>query len=310
MVVAGVTALERTLWSLGRDGFLTAVVAGEPFALRGDLPILVGWVPEGTLPAEDAKIVRGDVVAGVVVADASSCRAAEKELLRGLGKSFQGITDALVNHHFSRPITDLLSHTRVTPNQITAVSIAVGLLGAALLLDRSYLGFAAGGVAIELQSILDSCDGELARLRFQYSRFGQWFDNVGDDVVDNTFIACAGLAAGGAWAWIGVTTALVRLVVAALMFDEVYRTTGTGDVYRFRMWFERDKKTSDERFDPRSPMTWLRNVGRRDTYTFGWMLLCLAGLPSGVVAWGAAIGLVSAVTMAIHTFKRLRGDLG
>lgn len=310
MVVAGVTALERVLWGLGKAGVLTAVVAGEAFPLRGDLPILVAWVPEGTPPADDALVVRGDVVAGVTVADAASRRAAEKELLRGLGKSFQGITDALVNHHFSRPITDVLSHTRVTPNQVTAVSIALGLVGAALLLDRSYLCVALGGVAIEVQSILDSCDGELARLRFQYSRFGQWLDNIGDDVVDNAFLACAGLAAGGVWAWIGGAAALARLTVAAGMFIEVYRATGTGDVYQFRMWFERDKKTADERFDPRSPMTWLRNVGRRDTYTFGWMLLCLLGLLPGVVVWGAAIGLVSAVTMAIHMFKRLRGDLG
>ncbi len=309
-VVAGVTALERTLWTLGKQGFLTAVVAAEPFPLRADLPILVAWVAEGTPPEPDVEVVRGDEVAGIVVRDPASRRAAEKALLQGLGKSFQGITDAVINHHFSRPITDLLSRTPVTPNQVTVVAILVGLVAAALLLEGSYLCMALAGVLLELQSILDSCDGELARLRFQYSKLGQWLDNIGDDIVDNAFIACAGVAAGGLWLWVGAVAASLRLLASLAVFIEVYQTTGTGDVYRFRFWFERDKPSMDEVFDPRSPFTWLRNVGRRDTYAFAWMLACLAGAPVVVVVWGLGMGAVHATNMTIHTRKRLRGELG
>ncbi len=310
MVVAGVTALERTLWGLGKRGVLTALVAAEPFPLRGDLPIQVAWVASDTPPADDVEVVRGDEVEGIVVHDAASRRAAELALLGELGKSYQGITDAVFNRHFSRPITDLLSSTRVTPNQVTLVSILVGFAAAGLLLGRTPMCIALAGLAIELQSILDSCDGELARLRFQYSKLGQWLDNVGDDLVDNAFIACAGLAVGGAWAWVGCVAAVLRLLSAAAMFIEVYQTTGTGDVYRFRIWFDRGKQTADEVFDPRSPFTWLRNVGRRDTYVFAWMLLCLVGAPIGVVVWGAIMGVLHAVNMVIHTWLRVRGRLG
>lgn len=308
-IVGGVTALERNLWLLGKRGVLTAVIAAEPFALRPDLPILVAWVPEGTPPAPDAEVVRGDEVAGILVEDDASCRAAEDELLRALGKSHQGITDAVINHHFSRPITRLLASTSVTPNQVTVVSILLGLAAAGLLLERSYLCVAVAGVGLQLQSILDSCDGELARLRFQYSVFGQWLDNVGDDLVDNAFIAGAGVAAGGTWMWLGFIAAALRLIAAGFVFSEVYQKTGTGDVYQFRLWFDRGKKTADEVFNVRSPLTWLRNVGRRDTYVFAWMLLCLAGLPVAVTVWGVGMAVVHSVTMTIHTMKRLRGEL-
>jgi phosphatidylglycerophosphate synthase len=308
-LVGGVTALERTLWRLGKAGYVTAVIAAEPFPLRGDLPILVAWVPPETPPELDAELVRGDEVAGVVVRDAASIAAAERELLRGLGKSHQGITDAVINHHMSRPITRWLATTSVTPNQVTIVSILLGLFAAVLLCERSYPYVALGGVLIQLQSVLDSCDGELARLRFQYSLFGQWLDNVGDDLVDNAFIAGAGVAAGGIWMWLGFYAATLRLLAATAVFYEVYRKTGTGDVYQFRFWFERGKQTIDDVYDPRSPFTWLRNVGRRDTYAFAWMLLCLADLPLVVTIWGAGMGTVHATNMTIHTIKRVRGEL-
>lgn len=308
-VVAGVTVLERVLWGLGKRGVLTAVVAGQPFALRKDLPILVGWVPEGTAPEPDAEVVRGDEVAGIRVVDAATVRAAEDALLAGLGKSYQGITDAVINHHFSRPITRVLSATSVTPNQVTIVSILVGLGAAAMLMGGSYTWVALAGVALEVQSILDSCDGELARLRFQYSKIGQWLDNIGDDIVDNAFIACAGVAAGGMWMWLGFTAASLRLVASAAVFREVYVKTGTGDTSQFRLWFDRDKASADEVFNATSPFAWLRNVGRRDTYVFAWMLMCLAGLPVGVAIWGIGMGVVHTLTMTVHTVKRVRGEL-
>jgi len=39
-------------------------------------------------------------------------------------------------------------------------------------------------------------NGELARLRFEGSKVGQWLDNITDDVLDLAFIVCAGVAAG------------------------------------------------------------------------------------------------------------------
>jgi CDP-L-myo-inositol myo-inositolphosphotransferase len=64
---------------------------------------------------------------------------------------------------------------------------------------------------VEFGSIVDGVDGELARLRFQFSRTGQWLDTMVDDVANCAYVSgvMVSLAMSGAtWA--------VPLGVAAL----------------------------------------------------------------------------------------------
>jgi hypothetical protein len=65
----------------------------------------------------------------------------------------------------------------VTPNHVTIAAIAVGLVRRCWR-AASYAMLTPTGVPLEVNSILDSCDGELARLRYQYSKLGQWLDNL------------------------------------------------------------------------------------------------------------------------------------
>jgi hypothetical protein len=80
----------------------------------------------------------------------------------------------------------------------------------------------------------------------------------------------------------------------------VYRATGTGDVFAFRWWFESAAASADDVYSPRSLMTWLRSLGRRDTYVFVWMLACLAHFPSWVVVHGAVIAAINVSLLVLH----------
>jgi len=155
-------------------------------------------------------------------------------------------------------------------------------------------------VLLELNSILDSCDGELARLRFQYSKLGQWLDNLSDDIVDNVFIAAVGHGLGGLWQWIGIGAACGRVLVSVVTYVSVFRRTGTGDIFAFRWWFESGKQSVDEVYDPKAISTWLRSFGRRDTYVFLWMLALVAGFPVWVVCHGALIAAVNVSLLVLH----------
>jgi phosphatidylglycerophosphate synthase len=108
---------------------------------------------------------------------------AERRLLRGLVKD----TDGFMARHIERPISlqivRRLASTAVTPNQITVFSVAVGLLGAPFFLSTLWPWQTVGAVLFLAHSILDGCDGELARLKFQESRFGGVIDYWGDNVV-------------------------------------------------------------------------------------------------------------------------------
>lgn len=306
-VVGGVTALERKIREAAKQGAKRVVVAAEPVALPRPMAIAVEFVAAGTPSPVDARRERADVIAGIELIDEQARKQAEWKLIRGMNKSFEGPVDALINWRFSMRLTRLLARCslRVTPNHVTVIAILVGLSAALLAGQGGYVAVAVAGVMLECNSILDSVDGELARLRFQYSKLGQWLDNLSDDIVDNVFLVGVGIGLGGIWLWLGIVSAAGRVVVSALTYLDVYRRTGTGDVFAFRWWFEIDKQSADEVYDPKALSTWLRSFGRRDTYVFLWMVACVCGFPYWVIGHGAVIAAVN-VTMIVAHFTLVR----
>jgi phosphatidylglycerophosphate synthase len=301
-VVGGLTALERRVREVAKAGATRAVVAAAPVAFARPLPIPVEFVAPGSAAPAGARCERADVIAGVELVDEPARRRAEWALIRRMNKSFEGPVDALINWRFSMRITRVLARRSlaVTPNHVTIAAILVGF-GAALLASRGgYLALALAGVLLEVNTILDTCDGELARLRYQYSKVGQWLDNLADDVVDNVFLIAVGHGLGGVWQWLGLGAACGRWLVSAVTYYSVYRRTGTGDVFAFRWWFETGKATADDVYDPKAITTWLRSFGRRDTYVFVWMIALVAGLPYWVIGHGLVIAAVNVGLLVLH----------
>lgn len=300
MKVGGLTVLERRLLEAEHGGAARAVVAcaGE-LPLRRQLAIEVERVAPGSVPPPGAEVVRADEVAGVRIDSDAARRRAEWLHMKSLPKSFQGPVDALINCHVSLRITRLLARTPVTPNQITMVALVVGLAAAGFLFYATRVAVAVGGVLIALQSIIDSCDGELARLRFQFSKLGQWLDNVLDDVVDTALMVGFGFAAGGpTWPWVGVAAGAGRVFTQLVLYWEVTRVGGR--FWDFRWWFESDVGSMDEVYDVRSPLAWVRSIGRRDVYLFAWAVLCVAGVPFVAAGYAAIMSAVFVGMTLIH----------
>jgi phosphatidylglycerophosphate synthase len=133
----------------------------------------------------------------------AGARAAGDWLLRGLIKDTEGFMSRHVERRVSLAITRRLVGTSITPNVMTLVSLSIGLLGAPFFLSADRLYQVAGSLLFLAHSILDGCDGELARLKFQESARGARLDFWGDNLVHVAVFACmaAGwaLAAGAAW---------------------------------------------------------------------------------------------------------------
>jgi phosphatidylglycerophosphate synthase len=126
--------------------------------------------------------------------DAADTRAAAAALFARLGKPADGWLTRRVDRRISRALTRLLVPTGVTPNQVTIASITVGLAAAMLFALGSPTAAIAGSLLFLASTIVDGCDGELARLTFRESRFGARLDVVGDNVV-HVFLF-GGIAAG------------------------------------------------------------------------------------------------------------------
>jgi len=119
------------------------------------------------------------------VDDPAAFKRAEQALLNRLrDKPNDGPVARYLNRPISRRISRHLVKSNVTPNQISLFSFLCSLLAAGLFALGGYPALLLGGVLAQFASIIDGCDGEVARLKYQSSDFGGWFDAVLDRYAD------------------------------------------------------------------------------------------------------------------------------
>lgn len=108
------------------------------------------------------------------------------------------LSDELINTYLLRPVAHqmvrLLYPTGVTPNQVTGASIGAGFIAAAVYAFGGPALLPLAGLLVTLKDLLDSADGQLARARRMYSRFGRFLDSVGDFVVNALVFAAIATA--------------------------------------------------------------------------------------------------------------------
>jgi phosphatidylglycerophosphate synthase len=106
--------------------------------------------------------------------------------------------DGFLARHLSRRISPFISkrlaHTRVKPNQITLVGVAIGLVGAFFLSRPGYWPQLMGSLLFLCFAVIDGVDGEVSRLRLQESQFGYYLDMITDNIVNVAIFA--GIAFG------------------------------------------------------------------------------------------------------------------
>ena len=143
----------------------------------------------------------------IVVETPADVRLAERRLMRALVKDTDGFMARHVERPISLQISRLLAPTAITPNQMSLISIVVGICGAPFFLSQRASLQTVGALLFLAHSILDGCDGELARLKFEESRWGGVLDFWGDNVVHVVIFACMAIG----WS----VSAAARLAVVA-----------------------------------------------------------------------------------------------
>ena len=160
-------------------------------------------------------------------------RAAERRLLKGLTKD----TDGFMARHVERPVSLSISRrlagTAITPNQMSLISILVGICGGPFFLSSRPLMQTVGALLFLAHSILDSFDGELARLKFQQSRWGGVLDFWGDNVVHSVIFGCMGvgwsLSSGSVWPLaLGLAAVLGTMGSAGFVYWRLMRLKDDG----------------------------------------------------------------------------------
>src|SRR6266853_3154445 len=97
----------------------------------------------------------------------------------------------------ARRLVTPLKDTRVTPNHLTSVRLAIGLAAAAAFLPGTYGWSNLGALLLILSNFLDHTDGELARISGKSSRLGHWYDLASDAAVTILLFVAMGAGVGG-----------------------------------------------------------------------------------------------------------------
>ena len=199
-------------------------------------------------------------------------RAAERRLLRSLVKD----TDGFMARHVERPIS-LADFAPPGGNRDHAQSDEPDLdcgrnLRRAVfpVLPRPLMQ-TIGALLFLAHSILDGCDGELARLKFQQSRWGGVLDFWGDNVVHTVIFGCMGvgwsLAAGSLWPLaLGAGAVLGTLGSAGFVYWRLMRAKDGGETLF--------TSVSDA---PGRPLTRLLDSASRRDFIYLVILLALFG---------------------------------
>jgi len=117
-------------------------------------------------------------------------------------------------------LTWLLLHTGIRPNQVTMVTVALGVTGSALLSLPGPGWAIAGALVLLAHHLVDKVDGDIARFRKIYSIIGVYLDELGHGLAFAGIFVGLGLhlawGAEGAWR-IGVLAAAAVGAVAMVL---------------------------------------------------------------------------------------------
>lgn len=113
---------------------------------------------------------------------------AKNKMLKSLEKPTDGIISKCINRKVSKRITARIVNTNLTPTQITIISFIMALASAAFFFLGEYKYLIVGGILAQASSIIDGCDGEVARLKFLTTAYGAFVDSILDRYADGIMI--------------------------------------------------------------------------------------------------------------------------
>jgi len=237
----------------GEDGAIEFLSCGEPIGIAALTPQMTAELAAGPKPIANVMDLHHWIsekatsrLAGQSLYEVDEdsfqriqrpddCIAAESKLERWLVKPTDGVF-ARMNRRISIPISRQLIKFPITPNMVSLAILAISLVGSACFAIGGYGYMLLGALLGVFTSILDGCDGEVARLKLQASVFGTWLDTICDYLYYVTTFA-------------GITIGLVRTTgetrfagLSAAVFAGAILTFITASVGRKRLSGERPEQ--------------------------------------------------------------------
>ncbi len=156
---------------------------------------------------------------------------AEKKIDQPSGSySDSPIIDKYIIRKISGFISGFLSRTPVTPNQVTIISLILGIISGIFFSLGEHTYTITAGLLYFLSTVFDQCDGEVARLKQMETEFGRKLDIIVDAIANAVIV-------------IGITIAVyVKMNFALVIIAGFLAVTGISISLLLTTYFSHDSK--------------------------------------------------------------------
>lgn len=225
-------------------------------------------------------------------------------LLSG-GKSQDGLVSRFLNRPISRMVTRVLLRFPITPNVWTMSIFPLLVIAFFFLLRGDYWGIVAGCAIFQVYSILDGCDGEIARAKNLVSEVGGQLDTLCDTIGNLLLLIGLGLGLRAQHPASGWTYALEGFLCAALIAmnefslhktkpEEGLRPSGVSAALYPR--HQTLAQHSGLMLLGERNVWWLVQLTKRDVAILFFLALAIAGLPQWILHLSL---IVTAITLSL-----------
>jgi phosphatidylglycerophosphate synthase len=239
-------------------------------------------------------------------------RVAERRLRNSIFKPTDGPLGRL-NRRISIPISiGLIRTMRLSAHAMTAFVLAASLYAGWLFSRGSYIDGVMAALVSWAASVLDGCDGELARLQHTDSALGCWFDTLADyayyiAVFVGLVLGVAQRTNGPAFWWIGSALLIGVVLTLTLLILLRGRITG-GHPERLRTTASAHFETAGKRWAIWA--AWLSMCATRATMPYGLLVFAVLNLLPGFVILAAIGANVYWISLALQLKSLLNPPRG
>ena len=220
----------------------------------------------------------------------------KKALIKSLTKSTDGWVSRNLNRPISTSFSRILAHTSITPNQFTIFTGIIALVTGYFMVMGGYWNWLIAAGLFHLTSVMDGVDGELARLKFKSSPFGQWLDTVVDNL--SYIVGLGGLIVGV------YRHGMTPMVQWAGILAVIFAALALGSLYLYLLRFGKGGTLLNVEYGYQNQTGWYPKLmevaaafGKRDLFALLFFILAIFGqLPM-------ALGYVAIMAAAVFGFS-------
>ncbi len=245
-------------------------------------------------------------------------KTAVKMVIKTIIANTGGFISKKINKRISIPISRLVVKTRIHPNYLTVINIAVGVASSAFLIMSAnspessrdaWFFMIVSGLLFQAASVFDGVDGEVAKYSFKFSVLGGWLDTLGDNLTLLLFLIAASylnmVRMGGIVSTLSIAVMFASLAVFVGIMVRFIRTrTDSGSLVAFDTYFLQKLPAKDPFVVFSKTMKY---VVKKEMFSIIFMAVCFTGRAEYALPGAAGVLFISALVI-IYLFAKYRKD--